>query len=197
MKRRIAFLPGVVLLVGAILLAGCTVGPNYTRPTAAVPQNFRAPESLPPAQAASLADLKWFEVFKDDRLQELVRTALAQNFDLRLAVARVEIARANLGITRSQQYPNFGASSYVDINRLSRDGATPLPPQFLSSQNRNFGSATLDLLSFEIDIWGRLRRATEVSRAKSAGGRGESQGRGYDARQRCRYRLPDSAGTRL
>src|SRR5580698_4226218 len=113
MKRRIAFLLGPIWLVAVVLLAGCTVGPNYTRPTAAVPQNFRAPDPLPPAQAASLADLKWFEVFKDDRLQELVRTALAQNFDLRLAVARVEIARSNLGITRSQQYPNFGATSNV------------------------------------------------------------------------------------
>jgi outer membrane protein, multidrug efflux system len=165
MRRRITVLPCVIVLVGVVLLAGCTVGPNYTRPSAAVPQNFRAPDPLPPAQAASLADLKWFEVFKDDKLQELIRTALAQNFDLRQAVARVEIARANLGITRSQQYPNVGASSYVEINRLSRDGATPIPSQLLPSQNRNFGSATLDLLSFEIDIWGRLRRATEASRA--------------------------------
>src|ERR1700733_7700663 len=103
MKRRIA------LLLGAALLTGCTVGPNYTRPAVAVPQAFRAPDPLPPTQAASLADLKWFEVFKDDKLQELIRTALARNFDLREAVARVEIARANLGITRSDQYPNFDA----------------------------------------------------------------------------------------
>ena len=80
-------------------------------------------------------------------------------------MARVEAARAGLGITRSAQFPNFGASGAVEINRLSRDGATPLPPQFLPSQNRNFGEATLDLLSFEIDIWGRLRRATEAARA--------------------------------
>ena len=80
-------------------------------------------------------------------------------------MARVEAARAGLGITRSAQFPNFGASGAVEINRLSRDGATPLPPQFLASQNRNFGEATLGLLSFEIDIWGRLRRATEAARA--------------------------------
>src|ERR1700723_2143 len=149
----------------AVLCAGCTLGPNYKRPAVAIPANFRAPEPLPPGQAASLADLKWFEVFKDDKLQDLIRTALRQNYDLREAVLRVEEARANLGITRSNQYPNLGASGGVEINRLSRDGATPLPAAFLPSQNRNFGQATLQLLSFEIDIWGRLRRATEAARA--------------------------------
>jgi NodT family efflux transporter outer membrane factor (OMF) lipoprotein len=149
----------------AVLCAGCTLGPNYKRPAVSVPASFRAPEPLPPGQAASLADLKWFEVFKDDKLQDLIRTALRQNYDLRDAVLRVEEARANLGITRSNQYPNFGASGGVEINRLSRDGATPLPAAFLPSQNRNFGTATLDLLSFEVDIWGRLRRATEAARA--------------------------------
>ncbi len=70
-----------------------------------------------------------------------------------------------LGITRSYQFPNFGAGAAVEINRLSREGDTPLPPQFLPSQDRNFGTAALQLLSFEIDIWGKLRRATEAARA--------------------------------
>jgi len=156
-------------LLFAVLCAGCTVGPNYKRPAVSVPASFRAPEPLPPSQAASLADLKWFEVFKDDKLQDLIRTALRQNYDLRDAVLRVEEARANLGITRSNQYPNFGASGGAEINRLSRDGATPLPAAFLPSQNRNFGQATLNLLSFEIDIWGKLRRATEAARANLLG----------------------------
>ena len=159
---RISGLEVCALLV---LLAGCTVGPAYKRPAIAVPANFHAPEPLPPAQAASLADLKWFEVFKDAELQSLIRTALQQNYDLRDAVARVEEARASLGITRSNQYPNFSAGAAVAINRLSRDGETPIPPELLSSQNRNFGMATLNLLSFEVDIWGRLRRATEAARA--------------------------------
>jgi outer membrane protein, multidrug efflux system len=148
-----------------LVLAGCTVGPNYQRPALPVPQNFRAPDPLPPPQAASLADLKWFEVFQDPELQKLIRTALENNYDLRDAVARVEEARANLGVTRSNQFPQFGAGGEVDINRLSRDGATPLPAAFLPSQNRNFGTAALQLLSFEVDIWGRLRRATEAARA--------------------------------
>jgi multidrug efflux system outer membrane protein len=149
----------------AILCMGCTVGPNYKRPAVPVPASFRAPEPLPPDQGNSLANLKWFEVFKDEQLQSLIRTALERNFDLRVATARVEEARASLGITRSNQFPQFGAQGDVEINRLSRDGATPLRAALLPSQNRNFGTATLGLLSYEIDIWGKLRRATEAARA--------------------------------
>jgi multidrug efflux system outer membrane protein len=153
----------LILLAG--LSAGCTVGPNYRRPAIAVPASFRTPDPLPPSQGAAIADLKWFEVFKDEKLQELIRAALERNYDLRDAVARVEAARASLGITRSNQFPTFGAGGSVDINRISRDGATPIPAAVLPSQNRNFGSAALQLLSFEIDIWGKLRRATEAARA--------------------------------
>ena len=155
----------ICLLLIAAGWTGCTVGPDYKRPSVGTPSTFRAPVPLPADQAASFADLKWFEIFRDDKLQELIRTALQQNFDLRDAVARVEAARSSLGITRSEQYPNFGASGSVEINRTSRDGATPIPPLLLPSQNRNFGSATLNLLSFEVDLWGRLRRATEAARA--------------------------------
>ena len=104
-------------------------------------------------------------MFKDPELQNLVRTGLAQNYDLRDAVARVQQARASLGITRSNQFPQLSAEGDVDITRLSRDGATPLPAAFLPNQNRNWGEATLGMLSFELDLWGRLRRATEASRA--------------------------------
>ena len=147
------------------LLCGCAVGPNYQRPKLATPAQFRAPEPLPAQQAASIADLKWFEIFKDEQLQTLIRTALVQNYDLRDAAARVEAARASLGITRSDQFPQFGASGGVDINRLSRQGEEPIPAALLPSQNRNFGSASLNLLSFEVDLWGKLRRATEAARA--------------------------------
>src|SRR5580704_3472239 len=147
------------------LSCGCTVGPNYQRPKLATPAQFRAPDPLPPQEAFSLADLKWFELFHDDQLQALIKTALVQNYDLRIAVARVEEARASLGITRSNQFPQFSASGGVEINRLSRDGATPIPPALLPDQNRNFGEASLNLLSFEVDLWGRLRRATEAARA--------------------------------
>jgi NodT family efflux transporter outer membrane factor (OMF) lipoprotein len=148
----------------AIFWTGCTMGPNYHRPPIQTPDSFRAPTPVPP-DPASLADLKWWEVFKDEQLQELERTALLQNYDLRDAVAHVDAARANLGITRSNQYPNFEADGNLSTVRLSRNGETPLPASFVPSQNRTFGSATLSLLSFELDIWGRLRRATEAARA--------------------------------
>jgi outer membrane protein, multidrug efflux system len=147
------------------LLTGCTVGPNYRRPAIQTPETFRAAEAAPTPPPSSLADLKWFEIFKDEKLQELVRTALAQNYDLRDAVARVDAARANLGITRSAQIPQLSAGGALNIDRLSRDGATPLPASFLPSQNRNWGEASLSLLSFEVDLWGRLRRSTEAARA--------------------------------
>jgi outer membrane protein, multidrug efflux system len=170
MKRRASIRRTLIVALATALtccaiLTGCNVGPDYKRPSVAVPASFRTAEPVPATQAAALANLKWFEVFKDDKLQELIRTALQQNFDLRDAVARVEAAQAGLGITRSAQFPNFAANGAVEINRLSRDGATPLPKALISSQNRNFGEATLNLLSFEIDIWGKLRRATEAARA--------------------------------
>jgi multidrug efflux system outer membrane protein len=155
----------IAVLTAAGLVTSCTLGPNYHRPAVQIPQNFRAPDPLPAPQPESLADLKWWEVFKDPDLQELVRTAIEQNYDLRDAVARVQAARANLGITRSDQFPQVGASGAVQLTRLSRDGQFPLPASFVTSQNRNWGEASLNLLSFEVDLWGRLRRATEAARA--------------------------------
>ncbi len=155
----------IAVVLAAALLTGCAVGPNYSRPVVPVPANFRAPEPLPAPRAESLADLKWFEIFKDEKLQELTRTALVHNYDLRDAVARVEQARANLGITRSNQFPQASANGDIQFTRLSRDGSLPLPATFVPSQNRNWGQASLNLLSFEVDIWGRLRRSTDSARA--------------------------------
>ena len=156
-------------LLAACLLTGCAVGPDYHRPTVQTPSTFRAPTPQPTPEAASLADLKWWEVFKDEKLQELIRTSLVENYDLRDAVARVEAARANLGITRSDQFPNAEVGGSLTTTRLSRNGQLPLPVSFVPSQNRTFGQATLNLLSFEVDIWGRLRRATEAARANLLG----------------------------
>jgi len=153
------------IVISAGLLGSCAVGPNYVRPTVPVPVNFRAPAPLPAAQAASLADLKWFEVFKDEELQELMKTALKQNYDLSDAAARVEEARANVGIARSNQLPQASVSGDLELTRLSRDGSLPLPATFVPNQNRNWGQGSLNLLSFEVDLWGRLRRSTEAARA--------------------------------
>jgi multidrug efflux system outer membrane protein len=155
-------------VLAVFLLAGCTVGPSYQRPTIQTPSAFRA-STASTGDATSLGDLKWFEVFKDERLQELERQALAQNYDVREAAARVEAARANLGVVRSNQLPNVAASADISTIRVSRNGATPLPAALVPSQNRTFGVATLGLLSFELDFWGRLRRATEAARADLLG----------------------------
>lgn len=149
-------------LVALILSTGCTVGPKYRRPVVPTPSVFRG-STTPPADSTSLADLKWFEVFKDDQLQTLVRTALTNNYDLRDATVRVEAARAALGITRADQFPTIGGSADITTLRTSRNGSFPLPPGF--SQNRTFGTVALSLASFEVDVWGRLRRATEAARA--------------------------------
>ena len=157
----------IATIAAAVVLSGCTMGPNYHRPAMTAPPEFRAP--TPASTNGSLADLKWGQVFKDDQLQELIRTVLAQNYDLRDAVARVEAARAEFGITRSDQFPQLAASGGVEITRLSRDGSFQLPASFVPSQNRNWGFAGLNLLSFEADLWGRLRRSTEAARAALLG----------------------------
>src|SRR5499426_478768 len=154
------------LLIGTVivsLLAGCTVGPKYRRPIVQPPSAFRGSGDTAAApDPESLADLKWFEVFKDERLQELIRTALVNNYDLRQALDRVDAARANLGITRSEQFPNVTASADVTTLRNSNSGQFALPAG--ANRDRTFGTVVLDLLSFEIDIWGRQRRATEAAR---------------------------------
>jgi len=159
MKQRL-----VVATLAAGLLTGCMVGPNYRRPAVTTPNVFRgSTEATPPTDLTSLADLKWFDVFKDERLQDLVRTALVQNYDLRDAVARVDAARANLGIVRADQFPTVDASADVSANRFSTGGQIPLEG---FPQQRTFGTVAINLVSFEADIWGRLRRATEAARAE-------------------------------
>ena len=154
----------LAIAVAAALSSGCVVGPNYKRPDVAVPTSFRAPEPLPEEKAASLADLKWFDVFHDEQLQALIRTALAGSYDLRDAVTRVEQARANLGVARSNQLPQLNATGSMNVTRVSR-GSFTIPDSIPLQQNINYGQAGLNLLSFELDIWGRLRRATEAARA--------------------------------
>ncbi|MBZ5602109.1 MAG: efflux transporter outer membrane subunit [Acidobacteriia bacterium] len=161
MQLRV-FIPAVA----AVMVGGCAVGPDYQRPAVQIPQSFRGPQPIPASADSSIGDAKWFDVFKDAELQRLIRAALERNYDLRNAFANVEAARANLGITRSNQYPSVAADGAINFNRLSRDGSLPLPQSFVPHQNRNWGQASLNLLSFEADIWGRLRRATESARAQ-------------------------------
>ncbi|HET9216515.1 MAG TPA: efflux transporter outer membrane subunit [Terriglobia bacterium] len=148
----------------SVLLASCrVVGPNYTRPVVPAPDTFRAAPDTAAADPASLADLKWFELFKDPALQNLINIALEQNHDLRSAIARIDIARANLGITRADQKPTIGVSAELITQRSSSNGLAQLPANV--EQRRTVGGIALNLLSYEADIWGRLRRATEASQA--------------------------------
>jgi outer membrane protein, multidrug efflux system len=157
--RKIA---SALLVFAAMFLAGCAVGQKYQRPTVAAPPSYRG-DSTPTPDATSLADLKWFEVFKDPQLQDLVKKALVNNYDLREAVARVEASRAALGITRADQYPTIAGTAGLTTQRTSANGSFTLPQNF--DQSRTFGTVGLNLLSFELDIWGRLRNATAAARA--------------------------------
>ncbi len=154
----------MIVAVIVSLLSGCMVGPKYRKPVVQPPVAFRGTaDPAAPPDHTSIGDLKWFEVFKDERLQELIRTALVQNYDLRVAVARVNAARANLGITRADQFPSITAGTDLTTLRNSSSGSLPIPGGI--NLDRTFGGVVLNLLSFEVDLWGRLRRATEAARA--------------------------------
>ena len=150
-------------LLSAVAVASCTLGPNYTRPVVEMPAAHRGASSSQPT-SESLADLEWFDLFKDDQLSELVTTALKQNFELRIAAERVLQARAAYGITRSNQFPEVTASADLVAARASEAGATRGIPDgadtSVSYIQAGFG------LSWEIDVWGRLRRLNEAARAR-------------------------------
>jgi multidrug efflux system outer membrane protein len=146
----------LALLSAALGLAGCAVGPDYRRPEFPVPPDFRGQA---PVSEKSIGDLAWWEIFQDDVLQELLRTALAANYDLRIATARVLDARAQVTIARSFQFPDVSGNASAEYLRVPGDRAPTQPKETFSPVG------TLDL-SWELDLWGRLRRATEASRAE-------------------------------
>ena len=149
----------------ALAASACTVGPNYKRPVAQLPEAYRAaaPTGALAADQPSLGDQKWWEVFQDEQLQELIRTALRQNFDVRIAAARVAEARAQLGITRADQFPQVDGSALADRERVSAS-PVPLPSQAFERNVFQVGGST----SWEVDFWGKFRRATEAARATLA-----------------------------
>lgn len=138
----------------ALTLASCTVGPNYQRPAVTVPQTFRAQEE---AQTPSLADQAWWDVLQDEALQALIKDALRDSQDLHLAAWRVEEARANAGIAKSERYPQ------VDVAA----GWTRGREEILPGQHETFDYYHASLrASWEIDLWGRIRRLNEAARAQ-------------------------------
>lgn len=153
-------------LLATVLLA-CVAWINVAaqsqrKPPVQTPTVFRGDTATQPDRQ-TLADLKWFELFKDEKLQLLINDALANNYDLRQAVANIDAARASLGITRSEQFPQIYASGDVITQRQSRSSAFDIPEPV--KRDRSFGSVLLNLLTFEIDIWGRLRKQTAAARA--------------------------------
>jgi outer membrane protein, multidrug efflux system len=146
-------------LVVVALLGGCAIGPNYKRPSVAEPPTFRGQAT---GEAASLADAPWWEVFQDPSLKALIQEALRRNYDVRIAAARVQEARAFLSVARSDLYPSLDYDGSV-----SRSNATPGILGGVGAQapeTSNFYSGTLTA-SWELDIWGRIRRSNEAARA--------------------------------
>jgi multidrug efflux system outer membrane protein len=160
MKRIVLTIAGTI---GMLALSGCALGPNYQRPAVAVPGQFRsAPNASDPA--ASFGDTKWQNLFPDATLNQMVTAALQHNFDLQIAAERVAEARAQLGVTRANQYPFVNVQAGFSSIRSSTIGANELVPAGtnLTSTFTSVGAA----LSWELDIWGRLRRLTEAARAQ-------------------------------
>jgi len=157
------------LMIAALFTTGCTLGPRYKRPTAAVPGTYRgvvpeqgiaspiAPGQVPGPQVLSLADQNWWDVFQDEQLRTLIRTALEQNYDLRIAASHVLEAQAQLGITRADQFPSLsGGAAIADVGTAQ----SKFLPEFETSTGQVNASAI-----WALDFWGQYRRATEAARA--------------------------------
>jgi len=145
--------------LACLSLAGCAVGPNYRRPKVNPPDVYRgqAPGLSAQPASGSLGNEKWWEVFQDPVLQQLIRTALQQNYDVRVGAARVLQAQAELGITRASQFPTAaaGAQGYSERN--------PKISSSFPSYEANVAEVDLSVI-WNLDFWGKYRRQTEAAR---------------------------------
>ena len=148
--------PYIFAIIASSLVTGCAVGPNYHKPDIQTPAAYRDLSENPQVQAqtASFADLPWWQVFQDPQLQELIRTALKQNYDLLLATERINAERAQLAITRSNLFPQVSGNANFNGGKEQNFQTT-----------FNFLSLAADA-TFQLDFFGRLRRATEAARAQ-------------------------------
>ena len=158
----------LMISLWTLALGGCALGPDYERPSVGEPASFRMQQGAS-LEEVSLADLGWWELFQDENLQALIRKALVENKDVGIAVARVREARALLAATGADQFPRIEGKSSIQRNQVSQAvvrqfglgrGGGDIPQIPATNQFR----ATMDL-SFELDFWGRLRRATEAAQA--------------------------------
>jgi len=155
MTRSVRIISSFVV---AALLSGCTIGPDYKRPAVARPETFRGQAT---AEAASLADVPWWEAFQDPILKGLIQDALGSNYDVRIAAARVQEARANLGVARSDYFPSLDYGGGASRARMLPGVLGGVGAQAPAS---DLYSATMSM-SWELDIWGRIRRSNEAARA--------------------------------
>jgi multidrug efflux system outer membrane protein len=148
--------PVMFAMVVSYLVTGCKVGPNYKRPAVQTPTEYRELKDGPQVQpqVASYADLPWWQVFQDPTLQELIRTALKQNYDLQLATERINAGRAQVQITRSNLFPQVAGNGDFSGGK-----------EHNFQTKSNFLTLTADA-AFQLDFFGKLRRATEASRAE-------------------------------
>ena len=155
LRRKHLSLP----VAAAVLAGGCTVGPNYRRPPVTAPQEYRGlpADQTGRADAASIGDQQWWEVFQDETLQALIGTALQQNYDVRIAATRILEARAQLGIIRADQLPTVSAGASTANERFPEARSVP-------AIDTNVHQASVSV-AWELDFWGRFRRATEAARA--------------------------------
>lgn len=147
------------LVFSCVVLTGCTVGPNYQRPKVTLPTQYRgqAPSPPKPTPVVSLGNEKWWNVFHDPVLQQMIRTALKQNYNVRIAASRALQAQAQLGITRSYQFPIVQAGADMFSERNPK--ITSAFPEYKSTAGK------LDFsVIWNLDFWGRYRRETEAAR---------------------------------
>jgi outer membrane protein, multidrug efflux system len=149
----------VFLALAVLFLASCTVGPDYVKPTLDSPPAWR----LEYEAAAGLADLAWWEGFGDPVLNQLIQDAIKENKDLKIAAARVDQYLGALDTTRSQFFPQVGGTLSASRQKDTETGPTPFPPGISSTYSTYKGYLSV---SWEIDIWGRIRRATEAAQAQ-------------------------------
>src|SRR5215471_1177549 len=142
-----------------VLEAGCLMGPKYKRPVADVPQEYRAPAPQGAAAAASLGNEQWWQLYQDPVLTQLIHTALAQNYDVRIAAVHVLEAQAQVGITRANQFP----SANVDADVFSQQNAKV--SNLLPAYQVTGGELNLSVI-WNLDFWGKYRRQTETARAQ-------------------------------
>src|SRR5256712_3250722 len=147
------------ILAVLVLEAGCMMGPKYKRPAVNVPQEYRTPDPQLRTKASSLGNEQWWQLYQDPVLPQLIHPAIAQNYDVRIAAARVLEAQAQVGITRSNQFPS--ASVGADIYSQQNAKVTKVLPAY----QVNAGDLNLSVI-WNLDFWGKYRRQTEAARAQ-------------------------------